>query len=512
MLRRARQSLPRGELTKSALTRPDCVDCFWGGVRSPSLIAMGKRKAIDGGEAAGPSDDVSANITRAKLLHPLSDDEWAEYVANMEKRKADQNVRNADARAVVMSTIPKGTRFTLNLAIHRYNEYCAGKGVPLPVDHPVQLEYWYDVQKAITPKNRKIKVSVNGIIKESSSVDNMKKSVPAKMSDARIKAGSAKKSIAFMGQDQKHAVEGCAINLLLEKLKEMVGDEWNFEPVYDGLQADVLARHTTFPMGEYVPIQLKSAQIQFGKNTGYNFSESKYEPWMYCIGIGIRGYSNKTPISFDDVLVPGAKVYEMWDLGQCATLKPCPATEYSSLEKTKRCFFMHDAEGFVKPKAFMEQMISNLTTWKHRFTRDQILYEMDVVNKKINSIKIPEVLGLKALAVALPGLRAPWRQNETVDSVWDDIGISNKTAGINGKQLQRRFDLKNHKYDSFALWVIASYADCDYQKVAVIPASIVYGCGNKSFCWNEASRSSMKDVTLFDLRTQSTELRAFLKS
>jgi len=65
-----------------------------------------------------------------------------------------------------------------------------------------------------------------------------------------------------------------------------------------------------------------------------------------------------------------------------------------------------------------------------------------------------------------------------------------------------------HKFDYFSNWVVASYADKGFTKVAVIKASVVYRNGLKTFSWNEANLS--KDVKLFDLRTQEDEFRAYL--
>lgn len=105
-----------------------------------------------------------------------------------------------------------------------------------------------------------------------------------------------------------------------------------------------------------------------------------------------------------------------------------------------------------------------------------MLYDIGGVNAKMSFRKIPEVLGLAALAKVLCGLRAPWRQNETVDSVWEHIGISNKTATIQHRDpKQRSFHLGKHKFDHFCHWVIASYGDeDDFTKVAIIPAALHY--------------------------------------
>ena len=139
---------------------------------------------------------------------------------------------------------------------------------------------------------------------------------------------------------------------------------------------------------------------------------------------------------------------------------------------------------------------------------------MEVVNKKISKTKPPEVLGLTELAKVLTGLKPPWRQNETVDSVWADMGISNKTSTINnGDPKQRYFLLKVHKYDHFCHWVIASYGgDDNYKKVAVIEAAIAYRNGKTKFGWNESKPSTMKHVKLFNLETQGEALRKYLRA
>ena len=471
-----------------------------------------KRARTESGAAIGPSDADTKGISRAKLLHPLSDDEWAEYVSNMKKKRDRRQKRDDAARTTALPIAPKGARTTLDIAIRVYTERCAGKGTPLPADDPVQVEFWEVSQASIYPNRRRIKVMVNGIMKESSVVMDLKlRGTSAETAAACKDAWRADMSSARMGHDVLNAIEGCAINLLVKALKS-VSDEWSFEPVFDGLKADLMVRHETFATNEYVPIQVKSAQNVFGRQATYFTRPEKYESWMYCVAIGLRGYAPARPTSFDDTFVPGASLYEVWDVGHPAPLGPSPATAYNTMDKAKRCFFMHDADGYAKPQAFLKQMLSNMLAWKHRFTRNRILYDIEVVNRGMSPKKVPEVLGLQALAEVLPGLRAPWRQEETVDSVWEGIGISNKTTRINnGDTKQRTFLLAHHNYDQFARWVVASYGDSSYQKVAVIPAAVVYGCGKQAFCWNESNPSSMKDVTLFDLRTQADKFRKFLK-
>ena len=460
---------------------------------------------------------------RLNLVHDLADPEMEEYVKNKDERNKKRNALNADAQNRVNSSVKKGALVTLLIAIVIFNEFLSGKGVPLPADHVRQIEFWDEQEKKNIPANkRKIwYTDLQGNERESPNVHNMKSSgTSAAVAADRKAAGSGQKSATKMGHDQLNALEGCAINLLLAHIKKILGDEawaeWSFAPVFDGLQADLMARHTSFPEGMYVPIQIKSAQIEFGKPTTYNLKKDQYENWMYCIAIGVRDYVLVEPESVDDNDVPSAEIYEVWDMGVCATLSPSPAIAYGPVETAKRCFFMHNAKDYAKPEAFLRQMIENIKNWGEdkMFTRHKILYDMEVVNKKMNPQKIPEVLGLTELAKVLPGLKPPWRQNETVDSVWEDMGISNKTASIaNGDPKQRYFLLSFHKYDHFCHWVIASYGgDDNYKKVAVIPAAIAYRNGKTRFGWNESKPATMEHVKLFTLETQAEALCEYLKT
>ena len=329
-----------------------------------------------------------------------------------------------------------------------------------------------------------------------------------------------------MGNEQKNAVEGCGIHLFIELLKTFLGPEeaskWIVRPCFDGLQADAMIRHASWDeANRWVALQFKASEIQFGKQATYKYKKDQYEPWMYCIAMGIRNYTTvKNPTSVDDIHVPGAVVYEMWDLGTCPNaLNPTPATLYRSVEPSKRCFFKHDAsaKGYAQADVFVRTLVKNLHAWarKHTFSAEKILFCPELNKKSLqNPNKAPEMLGLFELAKVLPEMRAPFRQNETVDSVWSHLCYSNKTAKIsNGDPKQRRVELGAHKFDHFCHWVIASYGGDDkYKKVAVIPAAVVYRNGKSTFCWNEAKPSTMKHVKLFDLETQGEELRAYLEA
>ena len=458
-----------------------------------------------------------------KLLHTLDPAEAEEYTRNMDETAAKKGQRDADARAARAQNgqkqpWKKGEKVTLALALVIFTFCCAGKGVPLTEMDVRQINHWNDQKK--NPGLRTILYTdINGEIKHSETINNMKKrGTSLDVAKTRKADGSRKKSASQLGHDQRHALEACAIDLLRAEIRKHLPAEefaqWHFEYVFDGLEADLMVRHDSFPIDKWVAIQIKSGSIEFGKNTGYNLAAGMYKPWMYCIGIGVRGYvTNKHPTSCDDTHVPSARLYEMWDLGKCQALQPFPATLYTTTKPEKRCFFMHEAQGYATPGDFIRHMMRNILAWPTdaMFTREAILFDRTTVNTRIKIKQVIENEGFHALFKALPEMRAPARQNETIDFVWNALGFSGKTAGIsNGDPKQRSFDLKAHKNDHFGNWVIASYRDMGYTQVAVIPAAVVYRCGKTAFCWNETKGTNMQHVRIFNLETDREALRAYL--
>ena len=230
----------------------------------------------------------------------------------------------------------------------------------------------------------------------------------------------------------------------------------------------------------------------------------------------MRSYElNQSPESYDDMCAKGARVYDIWNIGKCCILNPSPAILYRRVDHSKHCYVSHSDQS---PADFLLAMLNDLTNWPFQFSRDEFMFDMDGLNKKsiLNNKKITEMKGLKELSKSLFGLRPPFRQNETTDSVWGLLGISNKTATVSNHKYpgQRHFNLKSHKFDHFCHWMIASYSDCDFKKIAVISSKSVYNSGLKSFSWNESDPEAMKtkNVQLFDLETQAAELREYLET
>ncbi|KAG5181909.1 hypothetical protein JKP88DRAFT_288681 [Tribonema minus] len=123
-------------------------------------------------------------------------------------------------------------------------------------------------------------------------------------------------------------------------------------------------------------------------------------------------------------------------------------------------------------------------------------------NTCVSTKHASEVLNIKALAdlVGFQSLRAPERQNETVDVVWrlcdKDIRISVKTATIHGKGFQ--FELNKHPHDEHCDLVLAFYKDENNHRtdVSVISAARVYAkrevqVEHEKFSW---SKTNNEDV------------------
>lgn len=455
-----------------------------------------------------------------RLIHDLSDKELNECNLTMStylslrKKRGQTNVHNI---------FPKFVTVSLDVAIEKYNYYYR-HGTALPNDDETQIKFWNE--QTVPNCRKRILVNVNGKIKSSTSVNNMRALQVEESRNECINIRSDKSSKKLMGHIQYNVMESCSFFRFLEeciKYYPSFTQECTIIPMFDGLLSDFMFCHNSFPPNEGVLIQLKSASIRFGTSTSYQFKEGKYPDWMYCMAIGILDYShNKNPSDCNDTNA-GGKVYEVWDIGKCCGfLGPTPAKQYKSLEPSKRCFFFYngyDTDIYKSPSNFIKNWINNLVTWPQRITLERAYFDYNEINSNFTKQKIVEMLGIQSISKVVDRVTAPWRQNETVDSIiWvNDVctTISNKTAKKSkNKYYQRCFPLNCHKNFHFCDWVIASYKDEDYQKVAVIPAYIVYQKYRKSFWWNENNTFEMKNknVRLFDFRKDSLSFREYIST
>ena len=388
-------------------------------------------------------------------------------------------------------------------------EYFGGQ--PYKADDIIQIHYWDN--QSVAPTKRKIMISMpDGIDKESPSYNHMQQTSTSKVLAAENKAsGDLKRSVNSMGHDQTNSMESESIYLLLQFIHSVFptfGDEWETDFAFDGLQCDWFIRRKVWPSDEYVAIQQKSASIKFGKQTRYNIATNQYDERLYCIAVGLLDYvHNNRPEHFDDIR-GNASIFEIIDMGKSSNCNPTPGIEYSSINVEKRLYVSHARAGIDDPATFVNTMLNNIETWQ-RMSREKILFDMDDINKESDSQKRTEMKGIEKMnsVVVRQGgfVRAPRRQNETVDSVIvlgnQEIGISNKTASIKrGDSKQRYFSLKAAPFNEFASVIVAFYAD-DCNKFAVIPSVDVYNSGAKNFCWNE--NHLKKNVSIFDVSSDA---------
>jgi len=366
--------------------------------------------------------------------------------------------------------------------------------------------------------------------KDQGAVRTADNSVSAKL--LRKQTRYEKTSEARMGHLQENAKEGAAIYLFLDLLQRSISepgsfkydnnsgvysltvhttkDQFEFAPIFDGLESDVAIRHVNSPIEarrkRWIPMQIKSACNTLGKPSSYNFSHKLYEN-VYCVGIGMLNYETNNPATYDDLTTIGStQIGEIWDIGDnVGTIGPTFGITYTLLAKHQRCFVSHtllekNAPGYLPVNPFLLQMLENIKAWEHTFSLDELYYDFSSgrINADVHPTHQIEKNGFKILSAFLPGLRPPWRQQETVDTVWRKLGMSNKTAKRNHAYGGTfHFDLKGHPNDHFADWILVMYKES--KKVAVMDAAKVYGLNISTFNWNEVTGHNMHLVRIFDL-------------
>ena len=106
------------------------------------------------------------------FLHQLTEEKGTEYESNMLAFNAAAVSRNTAGQARVETTVQKGALVSLESAVVIYNDFCAGKGDPLPADDPRQSDFWKSQSGSSSKK--KILVVVNDVIETLPIVNNMK--------------------------------------------------------------------------------------------------------------------------------------------------------------------------------------------------------------------------------------------------------------------------------------------------------------------------------------------------
>lgn len=417
------------------------------------------------------------------------------------------------------------TKWTLAQAF----ELCAmcffrGKNgaIPYPADSKEQITWWEEQERhRIGPRMRTIRMNIAGCPpgtkKHSPKLKVMQNSGKTpEDSKKRKRERSVKISQGMMGQDQKNAVEGVAIHLLICFLRSVIKDfdlEWELMPVFDGLEADFAIRKKDWELDVWVPMQMKSAsECIEGKGVNYGLRKSDY-PNVYCVCVGMQGYVHRTDdvTDPDDIAnAPGCVIAEIWDIGSCSnietSMRPTFGTPYSKLPPGCRLHFPSatDKAKFV----FAETFLRNIEAWP-RMERRRIFYEFSHdINSEVKANHQTEKFGFLAVDAALRAhglcVDPVWRQGEGTDHAVAGVEtgkhlvfVSAKTATVtdNKNPKKRQFKLRGAPNKHLCDVVVASYSGT-HHKVAVMSRDTVYVEGMKSFSWNE--KCLKPGVRIFD--------------
>ena len=392
---------------------------------------------------------------------------------------------------------------------------CAFRGKngadPYPADSVEQIAHWDEQEQDKIQKNKRtLLMDIRGCkpgTKEYSPIINIMQShgKTAEKAAKRKRESNEARSRMQTGHDQKNAVEGNAIHLLLALFQLAASFcAWEVMAVFDGNEADFVMRKKDWHPDVWVPLQMKSvSECIVGKEVSYHLKKGDY-PNAYCVCVGLQGYVHRT----DDVTgpndianAPGCSIAEIWNIGSCSIIEtslwPSFGTPYSKLSADRRLHFPGATD--EAKLAFAETLLRDIEAWQPRMELSRILYEFSPdINSKVPPKYQTEKAGFAAVdaALRLHGLCvAPvWRQNECVDYAVASVEtgeplvfVSGKTGSVaNGNVTQREFKLGGAPNKRFCNVVVASYAGA-HHKVAVMSRDTVYAEGMKRFCWNEES-------------------------
>jgi hypothetical protein len=389
---------------------------------------------------------------------------------------------------------------------------CKHGAKPYPADSKVQIASWADFERRkIKPAFRTLLMNITecppGTKEHSPKINDMQTSgKAADVASKRKRQGVKARSQKQMGRDQKNAVEGVAIHLLLCFLRSVITSfnlQWEVMPVYDGLEADFMMRKKDWPPDLFVPVQIKSAsECIVGKQVSYNLKRGDY-PNIFCVCVGMLGFLHRTSdlTGPNDITnAPGCTIGEIWNIGSCSnietTLGPVFGVPYSKLQ-TPDCRLHFSGATDEAKSGFAEALLRNIEAWPTRLTRNRMLYECsDTINSKVTDKT--EKAGFEVVDTALRtcGLYVDpvWRQGECVDYAVVSINsntpivfVSGKTGPIrNNDPKQRAFHLNGAPNKRFCDVVVACYSGL-YHKVAVMSRDTAYVEGMKTFCWNESN-------------------------
>jgi hypothetical protein len=390
-------------------------------------------------------------------------------------------------------------------------------GVPLPVND--ERHNWENqlstklksFGKKKVPSLRTIGILMpDGSIKPSDTYDKMKHTgITAEQRNENRELASKKLSEISQSHKQWNEIEAISISLFIKLIKENTTTEYTFSTIFDGLQADFMIRNNKWPPNQWVPIQIKSANIGFGKYTRYTIV-NKYEN-IYCLCIGLLYYNeNIEPKNCNDT-TNTAKIFEILDMGKARSISTTPGLK--SYEYINRLYVSHELidkkyEKKEEIRIFIDNMLLNIEKFP-RFTKEIIFF--DIGFNELSKSKIIEMKGIETIYKILEkygiNIIAPKRQNETVDYIIEYnkkcICVSQKSSSITRKNF-RSFSLGSAPNSHFVDIIIA-ICTINYDKISLIPSGCYNNKSLKSFNWCESS-AEHKGVKEFNISTTKGEI------
>lgn len=304
------------------------------------------------------------------------------------------------------------------------------------------------------------------------------------------------------------------------------------EDVFDGLGPDFAfqerctARPDLFAAAQGKTAEGNGTQVSLHIKAADGAPGGRYEKLFILgvIGIVLDPRPKRTMTEFDrlpEVQVTDIFLYANATQMPGTSLRPHPRT---ARNKDKDAYGDHRYTVGVDSLDRLEKMrreFLRLVREGSRYTKDDIwlCHGPGTLTPTINPKHTEEVLNCQVLArlVDLQNLRAPVRQNETIDVVWTAVergrlSLKTATEDNGGGRDQWSFHKKKAPFSELCHFVLVFYRDRDGNRthVSVIPAARVYDARapdgtfvTESFTW---SRTNNADVlqNRIDLRQSDT--------
>jgi hypothetical protein len=345
---------------------------------------------------------------------------------------------------------------------------------------------------------------------------------------ANQKTGSEKLRKNGMGQPQTNSIEAAAFNIFLEYAESLLGEKmksYEFEPILDCLYCDYAIRNVNWPSGQYAMLQIKGANVKYGKPISYNVRNYRSDIFVVCIGIRdlVRKEIRENPNDNDSCKL--AEVYFIGNAKGITNFSPVLGVK-SEAYKGFAHFVCFDKDKTTSKMIQQNRQlildILNEIEKLPRYTLDQINFDFENINKNWSKEMKVEKKGIQATILVLRDFgiiyKAPFIQNQTIDVIlylltknmsWN---ISFKTASVVGKT-GFSFDKKSHPQDHLVDIVIVVYQTEPYSmifdRLSIIDGRRVYEDSTyNSFCWSTVHKTNsdiLRDST-FCLRTEQNKI------